>query len=111
MNTITNIVGQRLRTYRIQRGLTQEELAEKADLHSTYIGQAERGEKNLTLISLEKILIALDVSFSDFFEHYDSRSAQPDFASQCYDLISQQNPKDQEHIYRILIELDSLTKA
>ena len=110
MNIITNIVGQRLRAYRLQRGMTQEELAEKADLHPTYIGQAERGEKNLTISSLEKILIALDISFSEFFEHYDPRPSHQDTASKCYDLISQKSDSEQEHIYQILLQIDSLTK-
>ncbi len=42
----------RMRRYEIE--LTQEELAEKADLHSTYVGSVERGERN---ISLENIII------------------------------------------------------
>ena len=110
MNAITNIVGQRLRAYRIKQGLTQEELAEKAELHPTYIGQVERGEKNMTLVSLEKILIALDVSFSELFSHYDARPAQMDIAAKCYDLISQVSEKEQAHIYRILVELEAMTK-
>ena len=56
MNNIAVDVGQRIRVLRIRRGLTQEELAEKADLHTTYIGQIERGEKNMTITSMEKIL-------------------------------------------------------
>ena len=110
MNTITNIVGQRLRSYRLQQDMTQEELAEKAELHPTYIGQAERGEKNLTLLSLEKILIALDLSFSEFFEYYDSRPKQLDTASKCYELINQKSSAEQDHIYRILLEIDELAK-
>ena len=99
MNTITNIVGQRLRAYRLQQGMTQEELAEKADLHPTYIGQAERGEKNLTLLSLEKILIALNLSFSEFFEHYDSRLGQLDTAAKCYELINQKSSAEQNQLH------------
>ena len=43
--TIARELGERLRAYRTQRGWSQEELAERADLHTTYIGQLERGEK------------------------------------------------------------------
>lgn len=108
MNTITNIVGQRLRSYRQQKGLTQEELAEKADLHPTYIGQAERGEKNLTLVSLEKILAALELSFAEFFEHLEPAGNQPNFAAQCYELVNTKSRTQQERIYRIMCELDQL---
>lgn len=57
--------GKRLRKLREQKGLTQEELADKADLHFTYVGQAERGLRNLTLHSLAKIAKALKVKGGD----------------------------------------------
>ena len=56
MSNITICVGDRLRRRRIDLGYTQEHLAELADVHPTYIGQVERGEKNVTIESLEKIL-------------------------------------------------------
>lgn len=67
MSEIAKIIGERLRTIRKEQGLSQESLAERAELHNTYISQVERGEKNLTLETLEKILIALDVTFEDVF--------------------------------------------
>lgn len=51
---MTKELGQRIRAERTARKMTQEELAERADLHPTYIGQVERGEKSLTIASLEK---------------------------------------------------------
>lgn len=53
--------GERVRDLRKERGLSQEQLAFKADLHRTYIGMIERAEKNITLINIEKIANALDV--------------------------------------------------
>ena len=50
---MTKELGQRIRAERTARKMTQEELAECADLHPTYIGQVERGEKSLTIASLE----------------------------------------------------------
>lgn len=110
MNTITAIVGQRIRSCRQKKGLTQEELAERAELHPTYIGQAERGEKNLTLVSLERILSALDLTFSEFFEHMEIGKKRPNFAAQCYDIVNKKSQTNQEHIYRILCELEQLTE-
>jgi transcriptional regulator with XRE-family HTH domain len=60
--------GAMVREERLKRKLSQEALAEKADLHRTYIGMIERGEKNITLGNIIKIASALDVSVSDLVE-------------------------------------------
>jgi len=60
-NDVLNKFGERVRELRIQRELSQEQLAFKADLHRTYIGMIERAEKNITLINIEKIASALEV--------------------------------------------------
>ena len=57
-------LGEKIRETRKERGLTQEELAFKANLHRTYIGMIERAEKNLTITNLDKIAKALEVSTS-----------------------------------------------
>lgn len=57
--------GQNVRKLRIKRGLSQEQLADKAGLHRTYIGMIERAEKNITLCNIEKIAIALSVSIDN----------------------------------------------
>jgi transcriptional regulator with XRE-family HTH domain len=54
-------VGRNLRRYRLQRGLSQEAMARVLDVHRTYMGGVERGERNLTLNSLERIAAAIDV--------------------------------------------------
>ena len=108
MNSISKTVGARIRAYRLQRGFTQEELAERASLHNTYIGQAERGEKNLTIASLEKILSALNISFSDFFAYMPSSDQSTSIASECYELISRKSEKEQEIIKTILENIDLL---
>lgn len=54
--------GQRIRELRHALGLSQEELAERAGVHRTYVGMIERGEKNITLKSLAKIAKALGIS-------------------------------------------------
>ena len=59
MAEINKEVGKTIRHHRGKLGLTQEELAFEADLHRAYIGQIERGEKNLGLVNLEKIAKAL----------------------------------------------------
>ena len=68
MSDIAKAVGQRIRNYRTQRDLSQEKLAELSGCHPTYIGQLERGEKNATLESIERITSALQISLSTLFE-------------------------------------------
>ena len=60
-NDVLNKFGERVRELRTQNGLSQEQLAFKADLHRTYIGMIERAEKNITLVNIEKIASALDM--------------------------------------------------
>ena len=57
--------GEKIKEFRKLKGLSQEQLAEKANLHRTYIGMIERAEKNITLLNIEKIANALDVKITD----------------------------------------------
>ncbi len=59
--------GERVRSLRKERGISQEELSFRAELHRTYIGMIERAEKNITLINIEKIAKALDVEIKELF--------------------------------------------
>ncbi len=59
--------GEKVRDLRKERGLSQEQLAHLADLHRTYIGMIERAEKNITLINVEKLANALNVSINNLF--------------------------------------------
>lgn len=59
--------GQRVRELRKEKDLTQEQLADKARLHYTYIGVVERGEKNISLKNIEKVAKGLGVSLAEFF--------------------------------------------
>ncbi|MFF2889641.1 helix-turn-helix domain-containing protein [Paenibacillus sp. NPDC057967] len=76
METLKKFIGNRIRTIRKQRGLTQEELAEKADMMYQYISGVERGARNISIDSLEKILMALEVDFVKFFP-FENAEDQP----------------------------------
>jgi len=54
-------LGENLRTLRVRRGMSQEDFAEFLGVHRTYMGGVERGERNLTLRSVEKLAERLDV--------------------------------------------------
>ncbi|MEQ1603955.1 MAG: helix-turn-helix transcriptional regulator [Pyrinomonadaceae bacterium] len=57
-----------MRRLRLERGLSQEQLAEVANLHRTYIGSVERGERNVAIDNIERIANALKVSVSSLLE-------------------------------------------
>ena len=102
MAEIAKIVGERIRAYRTKAGFSQENLAEKAGLHSTYIGQLERGEKNATLESIEKVARALDVSLETLFMHIVGGWACNESAEQCYSLIANLPEKEQRAILELV---------
>ena len=54
--------GRKVRQERLKQGLSQEELAELAGLHRTYIGMIERAERNITLVNIDRIARALNIS-------------------------------------------------
>ena len=68
-SSILKKFGEKVREIRKTKAISQEELAEKAGMHRTYIGMIERAEKNITLINIEKIANALEVSIKDLFEN------------------------------------------
>jgi transcriptional regulator with XRE-family HTH domain len=62
---IRRAVGSAIREKRRATGLTQEKLAEKADLHPNYLGEVERGEKSISLEALYRIASSLGISIKD----------------------------------------------
>lgn len=68
MNKINSLVGGNIRNTRQKRGLSQERLALKAGLNTSYLGQIERGEKSPTISVIDKIALALDVNIKEIFE-------------------------------------------
>lgn len=59
--------GQRVRKIRIERCLSQEELADKCGLHRTYISDVELGKRNVSLENIARIAESLDISLSYLF--------------------------------------------
>lgn len=68
MEDVKKLVGERIRELRKGRGLSQEELGWKSDLHYTHIGAIERGEKNWSIETLVKVTKGLNVSINDLFD-------------------------------------------
>jgi len=61
------ILGENIQFIRKLRGLTQEELAEKCDIQTSYLAGVERASRNITIQTLEKIVIGLEVLPEDLF--------------------------------------------
>ena len=107
MSDIAKSVGQRIRNYRTQLGWSQKKLAELSGCHPTYIGQLERGEKNATLESIERITAALGISLSKLFEKLDGQEdgGEKDIPLACYEFLSTKSKEEQEQLYKILLEI------
>jgi len=67
-NNISIIFGKSLQKIRKERKWSQEKFADIIGIHRTYLGAIERGEKNITIITIHKISKALNVSISELFE-------------------------------------------
>ncbi len=107
MSDIAKAVGQRIRNYRTQKGLSQEKLAELSGCHPTYIGQLERGEKNATLESIERIANALGITLSKLFEKLGGQENEAEnIPLTCYEFISTKSKEEQEQLYKILLEME-----
>lgn len=66
---VLKLVGARIRALRKERGYSQESLGEKGGFHFSYIGQIERGEKNVSLVNLAKIAESLEVNLIQLFAY------------------------------------------
>ena len=60
--------GQAVRKIRLERGISQEELADRCGLHRTYISDIELGKRNLSLENIERIAISLNKTLPEFFK-------------------------------------------
>lgn len=105
MSNIAKNVGQQIRNYRINQKLSQEKLAEMSGLHPTYIGQLERGEKNATLESIEKISSALNIPLSQLFENL-SNNELNSTPLKGYELLLSKSKSEQEELYNIMLAID-----
>lgn len=66
-NQIKQTFGKTLKSYRLQKKLSQESLAELSQLHRTYISEVERGDRNISLINIFKLCKSLEIETTLFF--------------------------------------------
>ena len=67
-----NLIAKNIRKHRLKLDLSQEDLAERADIHRTYIGSVERGERNVSIDNIERIASALGIEITKLFEDDDA---------------------------------------
>jgi transcriptional regulator with XRE-family HTH domain len=102
---IGKIIGQRIKNYRKEQGLTQEELAEKSGLHSTYIGKVERNEKGITIETLIKITDALGITVEELFRYLQPNKQNQD-EDIMYQIVNKLQSKSVEQQKKILSLID-----
>ena len=108
-------IGEKIRNLRLQNGLTQAELANRADLSKGYISQVESEQVSLSLYTLENILLCLGTNFKEFFSEEEPESfiytdddvVIKEFAEQGYS-ISWLVSDSQKHLMEpILLKLEA----
>jgi transcriptional regulator with XRE-family HTH domain len=72
---IRKALGQAVRKHREQLELTQEELAEKAEVHRTYLADIERGTRNPSIESIRRVAYALKIPISELFKTTEAGSS------------------------------------
>jgi transcriptional regulator with XRE-family HTH domain len=68
MQEVHKKLGKRIAELRKKRGFSQENFAHECGFHRSYMGAVERGEKNITLASVNRIVVALKMSLQELFK-------------------------------------------
>ncbi len=118
MYNLNQFVGRRIKSLRRSKGLTQATLGEMVELPQPYVGGIERGEKNISLDTLNKIMDALHITPEELFRQYRSTSSSEEFLEIMdrinSDLIKrniQEVKVVERFIKEILITFDSLQNS
>jgi len=105
-------IGARIRTARKSKGLSQEKLAEMCGMHPTYIGQVERGEKNVTVINVYRIAEALGVGLEDLFQGIGKQGQGRGsiLFNEIVDILSGLSESKQQSVIKILRDIVTVAK-
>lgn len=117
MLSINAYVGKRIRSFRKARGFTQADLGELVDLPQPYVGGIERGERNISLETMHKLLNALNITPADLFREYDDgqRSELNDIIERINAVLSTRTPAEVQIIENLITDvlttIDQLKKG
>lgn len=111
--SISAELGLRIRYYRKRKQMSQEKLAEICNLHPTYIGQLERGEKNATIESIYKISHGLNIPLNKLMENLEvfetAESVSPNIPLEIYHQLLSMPFEKQQKIQKIIQEIVSFS--
>lgn len=103
---IYTYIGKKIRGYRIRFGLTQEELADKANIHYSFLGHIERGSKKASLDTVDKIAKALGINIDKLFESVSPvKTKKSKLSNQIEFLLKDHSPKYQKFIVGVVKKL------
>lgn len=106
-NELTLYIGELIRKLRQKKGFSQEKLAHLSGTHYTYIGKIERGEKNLTVETLNAVTKALEITLEEFFSYLPDANVlvkEPNLSS----LINEIKQLDIEERNRFILIMEDL---
>lgn len=100
------LVGERIRTLRKEKSYTQESLSEKSGIHVTYISDIERGERNISMETLEKVISALEVNPIEVFriegiESIEERTDRQVFVDALNSLLTGRKIEEVKLVFRL----------
>lgn len=107
VSDLMKMVGEGIRHFRKLRGLSQEELASKAEVHETYIGKLERSEKVCSVVVLDKITNALNLSMVEFFNYIQPVSGEAS-ESTLAEIVNRLRSRSENEQKRILKVIDAM---
>ena len=105
MEHLVNIVGTNIKEVRKLKKMTQEELAEKCGLQTSYLAGVERGDRNITLSTLEKINSGLEINAKELFELESPIKNLPIETEQLIQMFAGQLKTKSENEIRLIIKL------
>lgn len=101
----TKRLGERIREIRYHLNLTQEKLGEKANLHYSYIGQVERGDKTPSFKALQKIADAFQIPIDELLKEKDNKSIVELQLNDIVNLLHERDKDEIDFIYKYIKEL------
>jgi XRE family transcriptional regulator, regulator of sulfur utilization len=100
---VRKFLGQRLRALRKQRALSQERLGERSGLSGKFIGEVERGEKSISIDSLYRVSVALEIPLRDLTDVRGRNAVPSEEAEKIFALVSgRRRVEDLRKAYRVL---------
>jgi transcriptional regulator with XRE-family HTH domain len=103
-------VGRRVREERTRRDWTQEQLAERAETHLSFVGQIERGVKKPSLRTIKRLADVFGIRAGDLLDEAEPAATPYPWVSKVADLLRDRPPEQQEFLYTTLRHLARQTK-